>query len=102
MENSDEVVIPTYVPCDVMIEPPVCVGDVDGNGFVNRADIIELVSCLVDNASAPFWTVPSTNPAYIVAADIDGNGFVNRADIIELVSYLVDNASPPFWSVPCP
>jgi hypothetical protein len=102
MENSDEVVIPTYVPCDVTLEPPVCVGDVDGNGFVNRTDMIKLISYLVNNASPPFWSVPDTNPAYSVAADIDGNGFVNRTDMIKLISYLVNNASAPFWSVPCP
>ncbi len=102
MENPDEVVTPTYIPGTVSIAPAVCVGDVDGNGFVNRADIIALISYLVDNASPPIWTVPDTNPAYSAAADIDGNGFVNRADIIALISYLVDNASPPIWSVPCP
>lgn len=102
MENPDEVVIPTYVPCDVTLEPAVCVGDFDGNGFVNKTDIIKIVNCLIDNASPPFWSIPDTSPAYSAAADIDGNGFVNKTDIIKLVNYLVDNASPPFWSVPCP
>jgi hypothetical protein len=80
----------------------VCVGDVDDNGFVNKADIIAMVGYLGNNASAPFWTVPSTNPAYMEAADVDGNGFVNKADIIALVGYLGNNASAPFWTVPCP
>ncbi len=102
MENPDEVVTPTYIPCDVTLEPPVCVGDIDGNGFINKPDVIALISYLVDNASPPFWTVPSTNPAYSAAADIDGNGFVNKPDVIALISYLVDNASAPFWTVPCP
>ncbi len=102
MENPDEVVTPTYIPGVVTIELPVCVGDIDGNGFVNKFDIIALVNLLVDNASPPIWTIPDTNPAYSAAADIDGNGFVNKFDIIALVNYLVDNASPPIWSVPCP
>jgi hypothetical protein len=58
MENPDEVVTPTYIPGTVSIAPAVCVGDVDGNGFVNRADIIALISYLVDNASPPIWSVP--------------------------------------------
>ncbi len=91
-----------YVDGTVSLEPAVCVGDVDGNGFVNRFDFSALVVYLVDNASPPFWSVPSTNPAYSAAADVDGNGFVNRFDLSALVVYLVDNASPPFWSVPCP
>ncbi len=102
MENPDEVVISIYIPGVVVISPPVCVGDVDGNGAVNRADIIALIGYLLDNASPPFWTVPSANPAYSAAADVDGNGAVNRADIIALIGYLLDNASPPFWTVPCP
>ena len=92
----------TYIPGTVSIAPSVCVGDVDGNGFVNRADILELIYYLLDNAKPPFWTVPDTNPAYSAAADIDVNGFVNRTDILELIYYLLDNASPPFWTVPCP
>lgn len=58
MENTDEVSIVYYVPCDVTLAPAVCVGDVDGNGFVNRADIVKLVYYLLDNASPPFWSVP--------------------------------------------
>jgi hypothetical protein len=102
MENPDEVVTPTYIPCDMTLAPAVCVGDVDGNGAVNKADIMKLIIFLVDNASPPFWTVPDTNPAYSAAADVDGNGAVNKADIMKLIIYLVDNASPPFWTVPCP
>jgi hypothetical protein len=102
MENVDEVAIVSYVPCDVTLPPSVCVGDVDGNGAVNRADIMKLINFLVDNASPPFWVVPDTNPAYSAAADVDGNGAVNRADIMTLINFLVDNAEPPFWTVPCP
>jgi hypothetical protein len=102
MENPDEVVTPTYIPGTVTLAPAVCVGDVDGNGAVNKADVMTLVSYLVNNASPPFWVVPDTNPAYSAAADVDGNGAVNKADIMALVSYLVNNASPPFWVVPCP
>ena len=45
---------PNALGCCVVIEPPVCVGDVDGNGFINQADTLALIRYLVDNASAPF------------------------------------------------
>ncbi|MBA7587032.1 hypothetical protein ES708_29042 [subsurface metagenome] len=47
-----------YVDGTVSLEPAVCVGDVDGNGAVNKSDLSALVFYLIDNASAPFWTVP--------------------------------------------
>ena len=102
MENPAEAPVVNLSGCIVTIAPPVCVGDVDGNSFINKADIIALVNYLVNNATAPFWSVPSTSPAYSAAADIDSNNFVNKADIIALVNYLVNNASAPFWTVPCP
>jgi len=102
MENPEEVPVLAYEPGTVVIPPDVCVGDVDDSGAVNKADIIALVNYLVNNASAPIWTVPSTNPAYMEAADVDGSGAVNKADIIALVNFLVNNASAPIWTVPCP
>ena len=100
MENPDDdptVNFPLVTECCVVT---VCVGDVDNNGAVNKADIIALVNYLAANASAPFWTVPC--PPCMEAADVDSNGAVNKADIIALVNYLAANASAPFWTVPCP
>jgi len=99
--NNPDVVDLTGACASVEVAPPVCVGDVDDNGFVNPGDIGELVSYLEANASPPFYTVASDNPAYSAAADVDGNGFVNPGDIGELVSFLEANGSPPFYSVPC-
>ena len=77
-----------------------CIGDVDKNGKVNKADITALAAYLVDNASAPFWTVPC--PPCDMAADVDCNGKVNKADITALAACLVDHASAPFWTISCP
>jgi len=82
--------------------PPPCVGDADGSGFVNKSDVANLVTLLVNNASAPLWKIPSTSPAYSLEADVDGSGFINKSDIAALVTYLVNNASAPLWKVPCP
>jgi len=77
----------------------ICLGDVDGNGKINKADITALAGELVDNASAPFWTcnIPPCPPE----ADVDCNGKVNKADITALAGCLVDHASPPFWTINC-
>ncbi len=91
----------TLLGCPVVITAP-CVGDVDCNKIINKQDIGALVTLLVNNASAPFWMIPSTSGAYYPEADVDGNGTINKQDIGALVTYLVNNASAPFWMVPCP
>ena len=102
LEDAEAAVAPVLAQGVLVAAPSaVCVGDVDGNGFVNKLDIGNLVNYLNANAVAPFWTVLSSNPAYNEAADIDGNGFVNKLDIGNLVNYLNANASAPFWTVVC-
>ena len=102
MENPDDNPTVNFTGCCVSFAPPVCVGDADDNGFVNPADIGAIVVYLQANASAPFWTVPDTDPAYDAAADVDQNGFVNPADVGDLVVKLQANSTAPFWTVPCP
>lgn len=85
----------------VSLEAAVCVGDIDGNGYVTKADISALVSYLINNASAPNWYVASDDPNYNPAADVDGNDYVTKADISALISYLINNASAPNWYIPC-
>jgi len=84
------------VPSDI-----VCAGDVDGNGFVNKADLNAMVAWLIENAGPPFWTVPSSDPNYEPAADVDCNGYVNKADITALVACLIEHTSPPFRTIRC-
>lgn len=79
-----------------------CYGDADGNGSINRSDLSAITTFLNANASAPFWTVPSSNPAYYAEADVDGNGSINRSDLSALTTYLNANAGAPFWTVACP
>jgi len=77
-----------------------CVGDVDENGKINKADITALAAHIVDNASPWFWltcTIPPCKPE----ADVDCNGKVNKADIVALAGCLVDYASAPFWTINC-
>lgn len=79
-----------------------CYGDVNGNGFTNPQDVSALVAYLNVNAAPPFYSIPSTSPAFDASKDVNGNGFVNPQDVSALVAYLNVNATPPFYSIPCP
>lgn len=84
MENPDEVVIPTYIPGDVILvlacwaNPCQPYGDVNGDGLITGED----VGLLVDA-----WTV------YDECADFNHDGLVTGEDI----GILVDN-----WLTGCP
>jgi hypothetical protein len=75
-----------------------CVGDVDGNTFVNRNDIGSLVTWIGANTSPPAYSIGGMTGD---CKDIDGNGFVNRNDIGSLVTWIGANTSMPAYSVAC-
>ena len=57
------------------------VGDMDGDGYVNIADVTSLIDILLSSAIAP------------VGADVDGNGNVNIADVTALIDYLLSGSA---------
>jgi hypothetical protein len=93
-------VVPTLTGAtaiDIVVGCP-CLGDVDGNGFVNRNDIGALVTWIGANCSMPAWSKSGMGGSCM---DIDGNTFVNRTDIGSLVTWIGANCSMPAWSVAC-
>ena len=53
-------------------------GDVDGDGFVNIADVTALIDIMLNNSDTP------------AAADVDGDGAVNIADLTALIDLLLN------------
>ncbi len=100
MENPEEPIVPTITVTDCVAG--VCRGDLSGDNKINKVDITQLVSLITNNASAPFWTIQSSNPAYVAEGDVNDDGKINKVDITQLVSFLTNNAAAPFWTVNCP
>ena len=74
----------------------VLIGDVNGDGFVNAADIVPI------NRHALGIELMAAGSLSLLAADVNGDGFVNAADIvpinrhalgIELISFDSDTAT---------
>jgi hypothetical protein len=66
---------------------PACVcGDMNGDGFVNMADLSYLAAYL-------FFGGPP--PVDLNCADVNGDGFVNMADLSYLAAYLFFGGPPP-------
>ena len=57
--------------------PTVLLGDIDGNGMVNAADVTNLIDCIAMN-DAPACDL----------ADMNGDGMVNAADVIDLIAVI--------------
>ena len=55
-------------------------GDVDGNGYVNSADVVAAYTYIIDGASSGYSKSD---------ADVNGNGNVNSADIVAIYNYIV-------------
>lgn len=66
-------------------EPPVTflLGDVNGDGAVNIADVTKLIDYLLDDTTA----------INLDAADVKGDGVVNIADVTALIDLLLDNSA---------
>lgn len=61
---------------------PLIKGDVDGNGKINIADVVAVVSYILGNTPEVF---------HEDVADWDDNGSINITDAIEIVNYLLAN-----------
>jgi len=82
--GSTEGTVGNYVNCykliDVVTEPPVVAGDVDGDGVVTSADITLLYNALLNG-----------DHTSIVNGDQDGDGFVTAGDVTAVYSILLGN-----------
>lgn len=71
----------TYVKGTLTIEGKgVMLGDVNGDGFVNVTDIVEIVYYIMEQPSEIF---------NFEAADVNQDGFVNVTDIVEIVDMIM-------------
>ena len=55
-------------------------GDVNGDGLVNAADVIEVVNAIMGKAS---------DSIQAEKADVNGDGVVNTADIVKITSLIL-------------
>jgi hypothetical protein len=65
-----------------IVVPAKATGDVNGDGFVNVADVTTLISIILGNEVSPF---------YEDAADLTGDGLLNVADVTALISIVLNN-----------
>lgn len=76
--------------------------NIDGGDFVNPQTVSTLVGYINTHAAAPFYSIPSTDPAYNPDYDINDDGFINPQDVSTLVGYINTNGVPPFYAIPYP
>jgi len=74
-----EVVIEPFVP-----EPPVCLGDFNGDGVRDLADVMLML---------PAWNSDCDDPEYEDRFDLDGDCHVGLYDVMQVVAV---------WNTPCP
>ena len=69
----------------------VTLGDADGNGMVNIADVVYLINYIFAGGPAP-------NP--LLAGDVDCNGMVNIADVVYLINFIFGGGPAPCADFP--
>jgi len=95
-ENPDENANDTYSGCTVTIAPPLCMGDMDNNGWITTNDVQVLMGLLI--ATAPnYYYQDSTPPS---GADMDNNGWITTNDVQVLMGNLI--ATSPNYYYQCP
>ena len=82
--GSTEGTVGNYANCykliDVVTEPPVIAGDVDGDGSVTSADVTALYNYMLNNDASA-----------IVNGDQDGDGDITSADVTAIYNILMGN-----------
>ena len=73
---------PASVSYQVEITAPFTLGDANGDGTVNAADIVEVVNYIMNNPTSKF---------VIDGADANHDGTVNAADIVAIVNIIMGN-----------
>ncbi|MCK4999831.1 MAG: hypothetical protein KAS23_09855 [Anaerohalosphaera sp.] len=102
--NTDGVAMTTNleIPFTITVDSGICLGDLDGNGFIDIADLSAVVAILSPHAgTTPAYTVAV--PAGKEAADVNEDGFVDIADLSAIVSHLTPFAgsTPAYTSDGC-
>jgi len=73
---------PASISYEVEITAPFTLGDANGDGTVNAADIVEVVNYIMNNPTSKF---------VIDGADANHDGTVNAADIVAIVNIIMGN-----------
>ena len=56
-------------------------GDVNGDGYVNSADVVAIYNYIIDGEASGFTKA---------AADVDGNGIINSADVVRVYNIIIN------------
>jgi len=75
-----------------------CLGDINGDLLVSKADISSLVTWIGNNTTAPFWRKTGMTGSCM---DINKDNIVSKADISALVTWIGNNTTAPFWRKAC-
>ena len=59
-------------------------GDVNGDGVVNMADVVDLIDYLIGS-------IPEDDPFDTVAADFNQDGSINIADVVEIIDFILSD-----------
>ena len=95
LAGGDGVDIDGEIVCDDITSGcPTCFGDVDQNGTVTLAELMDFVNRM----SPTFADITSPATGYDVCLDKDGNGTMTLAELMDLINSM----SPTFADLTCP
>jgi hypothetical protein len=83
--TSDQFVLIDYMRVqlveqgDEVVEPPVTLGDINGDGIINVADVTELANAIAANSLPP-----------LAVGDVNGDTVINGADVAALAALIVN------------
>ena len=94
MEDPEEPIVPTIVVTKCDTEPPICMGDINGDDWVSPDDVGALVVYLTPYAAQYYWVAvtPATE-----AYDINGDDWVSPDDVGALVVFLTPYSAQYYW-----
>ncbi len=70
--------------------------------IVNVSDINAFITYVNSNKIGPFFSIPTSNPAFDADYDFDLNGTVNVSDLNQMIGYVNANKTGPFFAYTCP